>query len=156
MKLIGAAIALATSSLPLEVVALVAIVSLVVQFGSFDSLPGSATQLRDAPALESVAADHPGRHRDGALLHGRHGRVHLGPLFLKNVFDETPSKIILFALAVFPYLLSSGGMRLAGDTLVAKYGAVTIRRASKRAGSSGALANRVVFAPAWPVAVLGF
>jgi MFS family permease len=75
-----------------------------------------------------------------------------GPLFLKNVFDDTPSG--LFALAVFPYLLSSGGMRLAGDGLVARYGAVRVLRLGGLVASA-ALAV-VVFAPTWPVAVLGF
>ncbi|HET6166520.1 MAG TPA: MFS transporter, partial [Marmoricola sp.] len=75
-----------------------------------------------------------------------------GPLFLKHVFDDTPSG--LFALAVFPYLLSSGAMRLAGDGLVARHGAVVILRIGALV-ASGALAI-VVFSPAWPVAVLGF
>jgi MFS family permease len=149
--LVGAGIALATSSLPVETVALVALVPLVVRFAPF--LPRVGDPAADAPT--PVIPWRP------IILVGI-GMVLFymvdtaaftwGPLFLKNVFSDTPSG--LFALAVFPYLLSSGGMRLAGDHLVAKYGAVTILRIGGLV-ASGALAV-VVFAPAWPVAVLGF
>lgn len=75
-----------------------------------------------------------------------------GPLYLEHVFDETPAS--LFALAVVPYLLSSGTMRLAGDAVVARYGAVPVLRVGGVVASA-ALAV-VVFAPTWQVAVLGF
>jgi hypothetical protein len=149
--LLGAALALATSSLSLDTVAAVALVPLVVQFGPFLRRVGDPTA--DAPRL-----DVPWRP---IILVGL-GMVLFymvdtaaftwGPLFLKNVFDDTPSG--LFALAVFPYLLSSGGMRLAGDGLVARYGAVRVLRLGGLVASA-ALAV-VVFAPTWPVAVLGF
>jgi hypothetical protein len=149
--LVGAALALATSSLSLDTVAAVALVPLAVQFGPF--LPRVGDPAADAPRF-----DVPWRP---IILVGL-GMVLFymvdtaaftwGPLFLKNVFDDTPSG--LFALAVFPYLLSSGGMRLAGDGLVARYGAVRILRLGGLVASA-ALAV-VVFAPTWPVAVLGF
>ncbi|MCW2855923.1 MAG: major facilitator superfamily 1 [Marmoricola sp.] len=75
-----------------------------------------------------------------------------GPLYLDHVFANTPSG--LFALAVVPYLLSSGAMRLAGDGLVARHGAVPVLRVGGVIASV-ALAI-VVFAPAWQVAVFGF
>lgn len=149
--LVGAGIALATGSLPLWTVSLVALVPLVVRFAPFLAAVGD-------PAREAPAVVVPWRP---IILVGL-GMVLFymvdtaaftwGPLFLKNVFDDTPSG--LFALAVFPYLLSSGSMRLAGDRLVARHGAVRILRVGGLVASA-ALAV-VVFAPAWPVAVLGF
>ena len=74
-----------------------------------------------------------------------------GPQYLDQVFNA-PSHLV--ALAVFPYLLASGTIRLAGDRLVAR-----LRRGAGAAGRHVvAFAGLVVtvFAPVWPVAVLGF
>jgi MFS family permease len=57
-------------------------------------------------------------------------------------------------LATFPYLVASGLLRLAGDRLVARFGPVPVLRAGAIVACA-ALAV-VVFAPTWPVAVLGF
>ena len=81
----------------------------------------------------AVAADRPGRARDGALLHGRHGRPDLGTAVPRPGLDA-PSKLV--ALAVFPYLLASGAIRLAGDNLVARYGAVRVLRVGAVVASS--------------------
>ena len=54
----------------------------------------------------------------------------------------------------FPYLVASGLVRLAGDDLVHRFGAVRVLRVGAVV-ASGALAV-IVFAPTWPVAVLGF
>ena len=74
-----------------------------------------------------------------------------GPIYLDDVVDA-PSRLV--ALATFPYLAASGAVRLAGDGLVA---------ATERSACCGSArwwpAWRwpiVVFAPTWPVAVLGF
>jgi MFS family permease len=149
--LIGAALALATGSLPLETVAVVALVPLVVQRAPFLRRVGDPAREAPAPVIPWRPIILVGI---GMVLFYMVDTAAFtwGPLFLKNVFDDTPSG--LFALAVFPYLLSSGGMRLAGDSLVARYGAVRILRIGGLV-ASGALAV-VVFAPAWPVAVLGF
>ncbi|MCW2793505.1 MAG: major facilitator superfamily 1 [Nocardioides sp.] len=146
----GAGLALLTGSLPLWTVSLVAVVPLVVLL---------------APLLPRVGAV---PHTDAAtavpwrpiVLVGL-GMVLFymvdtatqtwGPLFLDHTFD-TPSGLV--ALATFPYLIASGIFRLAGDRLVAAYGAVTVLRVGAVV-ASGALAV-VVFAPTWPVAVLGF
>jgi MFS family permease len=74
-----------------------------------------------------------------------------GPQYLDKVFP-TPSALV--ALAVFPYLLASGAVRLSGDTLVARYGAVPVLRVGTLVGCAGLAVT--VFAPVWPVAVLGF
>jgi MFS family permease len=74
-----------------------------------------------------------------------------GPQYLNDVF-AAPSRLV--ALAVFPYLLASGIVRLAGDTLVARYGAVRVLRVGTVVASLGLAIT--VFAPVWPVAVVGF
>jgi MFS family permease len=74
-----------------------------------------------------------------------------GPQYLDKVFP-TPERLV--ALAVFPYLIASGSLRLAGDRLVARYGAVRVLRLGTLV-AAGALAV-IVFSPTWPVAVLGF
>ena len=74
-----------------------------------------------------------------------------GPQYLDQVF-HAPSDLV--ALAVFPYLLASGTVRLSGDTLVARYGAVRVLRVGTVVACAGLVVT--VFAPAWPVAVLGF
>jgi MFS family permease len=58
------------------------------------------------------------------------------------------------ALATFPYLLASLVFRFAGDALVARHGVVRVLRVGAVVASA-ALAV-IVFAPTWPVAVLGF
>jgi MFS family permease len=74
-----------------------------------------------------------------------------GPLYLDHTFS-TPAGLV--ALATFPYLVASLAVRLAGDGLVGRYGAVPVLRVGAVVASA-ALAV-VVFAPTWPVAVLGF
>ncbi|MCA1984552.1 MFS transporter [Nocardioides nematodiphilus] len=74
-----------------------------------------------------------------------------GPTFLDEVFP-TPHHLV--ALATFPYLISSLIVRMAGDRLVARYGAVPVLRIGALVACA-ALAV-VVFAPTWPIAVLGF
>jgi hypothetical protein len=149
--LVGAALALATSSLSVRTVAVIALVPFVVQLGPFLRRVGD-------PVANGPRVDVPWRPiilvGIGMVLFYMVDTAAFtwGPLFLKHVFDDTPSG--LFALAVFPYLLSSGAMRLAGDGLVARYGAVVILRIGALV-ASGALAI-VVFAPTWPVAVAGF
>ena len=73
-----------------------------------------------------------------------------GPQYLDKVFP-TPSGLV--ALAVFPYLLASGIVRLSGDRLVAGYGAMPVLRVGAVVASAGLAIT--VFAPVWPVAVLG-
>lgn len=74
-----------------------------------------------------------------------------GPTYLDDTLDA-PSKLV--ALATFPYLVASLVTRFAGDRLVARYGAVPVLRVGAVLGCA-ALAV-VVFAPVWPVAVVGF
>jgi len=74
-----------------------------------------------------------------------------GPTYLDKTFSR-PSQLV--ALATFPYLLASLVFRVAGDTMVARFGAEAVLRIGAVV-SAGALAV-VVFAPSWPVAVLGF
>ncbi len=146
----GAAITLATADLPLASVAALAVVPLAVLFGPF--------RRRERGPVETAAAVAvPWRP---ILLVGL-GMVLFymvdtaaatwGPTYLDHTFP-TPSGLV--ALATFPYLLASGVLRIAGDGLVSRYGEVRVLRVGALA-ASGALAV-VVFAPTWPIAVLGF
>ena len=74
-----------------------------------------------------------------------------GPVFLKSV-HEAPDWLL--PLATLPYLVASLATRLAGDSAVAKVGAVPLLRIGALVASA-ALAL-IVFSPSWPVAVLGF
>jgi hypothetical protein len=74
-----------------------------------------------------------------------------GPVFLKSV-HEAPDWLL--PLATLPYLVASLVTRLAGDTAVARVGAVPLLRIGALVASA-ALAI-IVFSPSWPVAVLGF
>jgi MFS family permease len=74
-----------------------------------------------------------------------------GPVYLDDVFAAPEG---LVALATLPYLLASGLVRLAGDRLTERVGAVRLLRV----GAAIALASLalVVAAPTWEVAVVGF
>ena len=74
-----------------------------------------------------------------------------GPTYLDHVFP-TPSSLV--ALATFPYLIASGALRLTGDAVVARFGPVAVLRVGSLVACAGLAV--VVFAPTWPVAVLGF
>ncbi len=148
--LLGAAVTLATSSLALGSVAALAVVPLVALTLPFLRRVGNL--VASAPAVQI-----PWRP---IMLVGiamvlfymvDTAAFTWGPTYLDHVFD-TPSNLV--ALATFPYLLASGIVRLAGDGLVARHGAVRVLRLGALV-ASGALAV-IVFAPTWPVAVLGF
>ncbi len=149
--LIGACVTLATSHLALGAGAALAVVPLAVLTGDFLRRVGD-------PAADAPKLDIPWRPivlvGIGMVLFYMVDTAAFtwGPLYLDHVFTNTPSG--LFALAVVPYLLSSGAMRLAGDTLVARYGPVPVLRVGALIAST-ALAV-VVFAPVWQVAVGGF
>ena len=115
---VGAAITLATTDLPLEAGAALGVLPLLVAFGPF------------------LARDHgPFRHEGGGpwrpiLLVGLAMVLFYmidtavqtwGPLFLDHTFD-TPERYV--ALAALCYLLASGTVRLAGDWLVGRFGPV--------------------------------
>jgi MFS family permease len=74
-----------------------------------------------------------------------------GPTFLD---DTVGAPHTLVALATLPYLVASLLLRLAGDSLVARYGAAPVLRTGAVLASLALLV--VVTAPSWPVAVLGF
>ncbi len=150
--IVGAALTLATSRLPVEVGAVAAIVPLLVLFGPL--LPRVGDPLA---AAASAAGPVPWRP---ILLVGL-GMVLFymvdtaaqtwGSLYLDNVID-TPEDLV--ALATLPYLVASLALRLGGDRLVASYGAVSVIRVGAVVSALSLAA--VVFAPTWPVAVLGF
>ena len=147
---VGAAITLVTSDVPLPAIAVLAVVPLAVLFAPFLRRDHGPTEAATAVAV-------PWRP---LLLVGL-GMVLFymvdtaaatwGPTYLDHTFD-TPSGLV--ALATFPYLVASGVVRLAGDGLVGRYGALLVLRVGALV-ASGALAV-VVFAPTWQVAVLGF
>jgi MFS family permease len=74
-----------------------------------------------------------------------------GPTYLDDIFHTSHRMV---ALAIFPYLIASLAMRVAGDSLVARFGPVWLLRVGTVVGCL-ALAV-VVFAPSWPVAIAGF
>ncbi|MGO4255473.1 MFS transporter [Marmoricola sp. RAF53] len=148
--LIGSVITLGTSSLPRETVAVLALIPLVVATRPFLRRVGD-------PVASGPKVAVPWRP---ILLVGL-GMVIFymvdtaaftwGPTYLDHVFS-TPESLV--ALATFPYLLASGTVRLAGDNLVSRYGAVPVLRVGAVIGCLGLAI--IVFAPVWPVAVLGF
>lgn len=147
---IGAALTLATSHLDLAPsIGALAVVPLLVL--------AAPLLRRDATVVQAASGDVPWRP---ILLVGL-GMVLFymvdtaattwGPTYLDTTFG-TPSELV--ALATFPYLVASGVMRLAGDRTVARYGPVAVLQAG---GVAAALSLAVVvFAPSWPVAVVGF
>jgi MFS family permease len=147
---IGSAVALAMGHLPLSATAVVAVLPFAVAFAPF--LRRAGRSLREAPRVHV-----PWRP---IILVGLAmvlfymvdtAAFTWGPQYLDDVFDA-PSALV--ALAVFPYLLASGTVRLAGDGLVARYGAVSVLRVGAVIACAGLVIT--VFAPVWPVAVLGF
>jgi MFS family permease len=147
---LGSAVALAMGHLPLSATAVVAVLPLVVAFAPF---------LRRAEQSVQAAAKVQVPWRPIVLVGLAMVLFYMvdtaaftwGPQYLDDVFP-TPSALV--ALAVFPYLLASGSVRLAGDALVAQYGAVRVLRVGAVVASAGLAIT--VFAPVWPVAVLGF
>ncbi len=146
----GAAITLATAGAPLSATAALAVVPLVVLFAPFVRRDHGATE----QALTVAVPWRP------IMLVGL-GMVLFymvdtaaatwGPTYLDHTF-AAPSGLV--ALATFPYLLASGIFRLGGDRMVARYGAVRVLRVGALVASASLAV--VVFAPTWPVAVLGF
>ena len=154
---LGAALTLATSGVPVPGVAVLAVVPLAASTAGFlrrdHGVPAPESRLVD----DAGAADVPWRP---ILLVGiamvcfymvDTAVQTWGPLFLDHTFP-TPSRYV--ALAALCYLLASGAVRLAGDGLVARFGPVAVLRAGAVVGAA-ALAV-VVFSPSWPLAVVGF
>jgi MFS family permease len=148
--LIGSAVTLATAHLPLETTAALAVVPLVALSRPF------LTRVGD-PVAAGPRVEVPWRP---IIVVGvamvlfymvDTAAFTWGPTYLDHVFD-TPSSLV--ALATFPYLLASGAMRLAGDGVVARHGPVRVLRVGALVACAGLVV--VVFAPGWPVAVLGF
>ena len=147
---LGSALALAMGHLPISATGVVAVLPLAVAFAPFLRRAGAA-----APAPVQVQVP----WRPIVLVGLAMVLFYMvdtaaftwGPQYLDKVFP-TPSGLV--ALAVFPYLLASGAVRLSGDSLVARYGAVPVLRIGTVVACVGLAV--VVFAPAWPVAVLGF
>ncbi len=150
---LGSAVALAMGHLPVAATGVVAVLPLVVAFSPFLRRAQESVQ----PAVDAARIHVPWRP---IVLVGLAmvlfymvdtAAFTWGPQYLDKVFP-TPSGLV--ALAVFPYLLASGVVRLSGDTLVARYGAVPVLRVGAVVACAGLAVT--VFAPVWPVAVLGF
>jgi hypothetical protein len=146
----GAAVALGLGHLPLSATGAVAVVPLVVSFAPF-------LRRAELSVRESAGIEVPWRP---IILVGLAmvlfymvdtAAFTWGPQLLDKVFP-TPHQLV--ALAVFPYLLASGACRLAGDAVVARYGAVPVLRVGAVVACGGLAVT--VFAPSWPVAVVGF
>jgi predicted MFS family arabinose efflux permease len=147
---LGSAVALAMGHLPIAATGVVAVLPLVVAFRPF---------LRRAQQAVAAAPQVHVPWRPIVLVGLAMVLFYMvdtaaftwGPQYLDKVFP-TPSGLV--ALAVFPYLLASGVVRLSGDHLVARYGAVPVLRVGSVVACAGLVVT--VFAPVWPVAVLGF
>jgi MFS family permease len=147
---LGSALALAMGHLPISATGVVAVLPLVVAFAPF---------LRRAERTVQAASDIPVPWRPIMLVGLAMVLFYMvdtaaftwGPQYLDKVFDA-PSALV--ALAVFPYLLASGTVRLSGDALVARFGPVPVLRVGAVVASIGLVIT--VSAPVWPVAVLGF
>jgi MFS family permease len=148
--LVGSAVTLATAHLPLEASAVLGVVPLIALTRPF------LTRVGD-PVAAGPRVDVPWRP---IIVVGLAmvlfymvdtAAFTWGPTYLDDVFP-TPSSLV--ALATFPYLLASGLMRLAGDRVVARFGPVQVLRVGALVACAGLAV--VVFAPVWPVAVLGF
>lgn len=146
---IGAALSLLTDGLPLESGAVLGVIPLLVAFAPFLPRDHGPTDLVGEVAvpwrpivLVGVAM---------VLFYMVDTAVQTwGPLFLDHTFDADR----YVSLSAVGYLLASGAVRIAGDSLVRTYGAVLILRIGAFVGAI-ALAV-VVFSPTWQVAVLGF
>jgi hypothetical protein len=147
---VGAGVALAMGHTPIEATAVLAVLPLVVAFAPFlrraeqSVAPTQGIEVPWRPIVLVGLAMVLFYMVDTAAFTW-------GPQYLDQVFP-TPSHLV--ALAVFPYLLASGVIRWAGDDLVASYGAVRVLRVGTVIASVGLAIT--VFAPVWPVAVLGF
>ncbi|MDF1603666.1 MFS transporter [Nocardioides sp. YIM 152315] len=147
---VGALVGLATASAPVEVNAVVGVLPLVVAFAPFLPRDQGPTELPEALAvpwrpiiLVGIAM---------VLFYMVDTGVQTwGPLFLDHTFT-TPERYV--ALAALAYLLASGAVRLAGDRLVSRYGAVLVLRVGALVGAASLAV--VVFSPGWQVAVFGF
>jgi fucose permease len=149
--IIGAGYALAAAHLPLWTAGLVAVVPLAAVAAPY--------LLRDRGEVAS-AAEHTDVPWRPILLVGM-GMVLFymvdtaaqtwGPTYLDKTVDAPHS---LVALATLPYLVASLLLRLAGDGLVTRHGAVPVLRTGAIVASLALVV--VVTAPNWPVAVVGF
>jgi predicted MFS family arabinose efflux permease len=151
---LGSALALAMGHLPISATGVVAVLPLVVAFAPFLRRAQESVQQSAADVAEIHVPWRP------IVLVGLAmvlfymvdtAAFTWGPQYLDKVFP-TPSGLV--ALAVFPYLLASGTVRLSGDALVARYGAMPVLRVGSLVACLGLAIT--VFAPVWPVAVLGF
>ncbi len=147
---IAAVLTLGTVHLPWSVAASVAVFPLMASFGSFLA--------RDhGVAATTTETDVPWR---AIMLIGLALVVFYtvdtaaatwGPVYLDDVF-AAPERLV--ALATLPYLVASGLVRMIGDSLTERVGAVRLLRA----GAVVAVVALIVIvgAPTWPVAVIGF
>ena len=147
---IGAAVTLVTSDLPLEAGAALGVIPLLVAFAPFLPRDHGPTELVTQVAVPWRPILLVGTAM--VLFYMVDTAVQTwGPLFVDHTFT-TPERYV--ALPALCYLLASGAVRLAGDAIVARFGPVPVLRAGAVVGA-GALAI-VVFSPTWQVAVLGF
>jgi MFS family permease len=147
--LVASALTLATADLDLKWMAVLAVVPLVAV-----AAPYLAHEHAGAPSTEANVPWRPILLVGAALVlfyMVDTAAFTWGPTYLDRTVDA-PSDLV--ALATFPYLLASGLVRLAGDNLVRRHGPVRVLRVGALVAFLGLAL--VVFAPDWPVAVLGF
>jgi MFS family permease len=149
--LLGAGLALAMGNAPLAATAAVAVVPVAALFAPYLAREhGEATVAAEAVAVPWRPIVMVGLGMVVFYMVDTASQT-WGPTYLDDAFS-TPESLV--ALATFPYLLASLVVRLAGDHLVERYGAVPVLRTGSVVASLALLV--VVAAPTWPVAVLGF
>ncbi|MBM7515838.1 MFS transporter [Nocardioides nitrophenolicus] len=150
--LVGAALTLATADLDLPWTALITVLPLVVAGARF--LPRDPEAALAGPGPDLAIPWRP------ILMVGLGMVVFYmvdtaaqtwGAVYLDEVVDA-PSRWV--ALATLPYLVASLLVRVAGDSLVERYGVTPVLRVGAVVACGGLVV--VTAAPTWPVAVLGF
>ncbi|WP_192904038.1 MFS transporter [Nocardioides albidus] len=151
--LLGAALTLASADVDLAWTALVALLPLIVAGAAF--LPRDGGTPGGAATTAELAI--PWR----PILMVGLGMVVFymvdtaaqtwGAVYLDEVVDAPSSWV---ALATLPYLLASLVVRVAGDSLVERYGVTPVLRVGAVIACGGLVV--VTAAPTWPIAVLGF
>lgn len=152
--LLGAAVTLATADLDLSWTALVALVPLLAAAAAFlprdPGTDGSGGAAGAGPAIPWRPILMVGLGMVVFYMVDTAAQT-WGAVYLDEVVDA-PSRWV--ALATLPYLLASLVVRLAGDTLVERYGVTPVLRIGAVVACGGLVV--VTAAPTWPVAVLGF
>jgi len=148
---LGALVTVATGDVPLWTIGVVAVVPLLASFAPLlprvTAQPGEAAEVSETPWRPILLVGL------GMVLFYMvdTAAATWGPTHGEKTFGVSTDTA---AIASLLYLLATLVARFAGDGLVARYGAVPVLRVGTVLGVASLAV--VVFAPSWPVAVVGF